>query len=255
MPSNQSEDSEAIKDAVISGGTSIVAAGIGMLIGGPIGALYGAGAGPMLNDLLKRVLSQKQVSRIERTMEYASQQIQAKLNEGASPTGNAKDPRAPELIEGVLLAASNAYEEKKIPLIANLMATAPFTNTPIDNLIQALNLGQQLSYRQLCLIAIIGPHDIGGGFGLSGRPLIEDYQSKSNENTDGLYYDIFWLMNAGVVFQVGGQTNTQDPVLQVGAIVPSRLWLAYPGKLLYHGMHLSTAIPAEDLEPVVEALR
>src|SRR5207249_275051 len=60
-----------------------------------------------------------------------------------------------EILEGVLIKARDAYEEKKLPLLASLYASIAFheeiSPAHANHLIE---LGSQLTYRQLCVLAV-----------------------------------------------------------------------------------------------------
>jgi hypothetical protein len=74
-----------------------------------------------------------------------------------------------ELAEGTLLAAKDTYEKKKLPLIATLLANAYFTPSPVANLVDALHTAEMLSYRELCILAVVWPQDPWDGPPLTNR--------------------------------------------------------------------------------------
>jgi hypothetical protein len=63
---------------------------------------------------------------------------------------------ADEIAKGVLRAAQDAYEERKLPYLASLISTMSFFK-PLSREYQnyLIRLGADLSYRQLCLV--VGP--------------------------------------------------------------------------------------------------
>lgn len=245
-----------VKDVAIDTGASVVGAGVGLLILGPPGAFTGAATAPILADVLKRFLSKKEKTRIQKVAEIANKLIQKKINKGAKPTDNAKNPKVGELFEGTLLAAKDSYEEKKIPLFANLFATAPFTNTPINNMVQTLIMAEQLSYRELCIVSVIGWNEWNKLSKLTDKPLysIKD-RELPDENTQGIYEDINHLLVLGIIGQV---FDKKAGVVAVASgsqfIAPANLILLYPGKLLFNGMQLDF-VDKKDFTDIVDVLK
>jgi hypothetical protein len=132
-------------------------AGIGFLLGGPIGAAIGGGSAYLLqkglieigNDIAKRFLSEREKMRIGGVTMYAAEKIQKNLasgmilrNDGFFEQPQKGQPacieipiieRPPdeEIIEGFLLGVQKEHEEKKLPFIGNLIANI-FFDSSID---------------------------------------------------------------------------------------------------------------------------
>ena len=245
-----------IKEIAIDTGSGLVGAGIGLVVAGPPGALIGGATAPILSDVLKRFLSKKEKSRIERVAELANILIQKQINSGSKPTENAKNKKIGELFEGTLLTAKDEYEDKKIPLLANLFARAPFTNTPINNLIQSLILADQLSYRQLGVLSVIGRNQWENCFNLSPKPLPYSTTGRGtpDEKTQGIYEDVNYLLVLGLIGQVF--VKGARPAVASGThfIAPVNLILLYPGMLLFNGMLLDE-VEKESTDEIVKALK
>lgn len=229
-----------IKDIAIDSGASAIGAGVGVVFAGPPGAIIGAVIPPVLSDVLHRMLSQKEKSRIEEVAKLATQKIQEKIKNGAKPTTNAKGKKIKELFEGTLLKAKEAYEAKKIPLFANLFANAPFTNTPFENLNQTLIFAEQLSYQQLCILSLLGNSLVGKELGLSKEPFSKQYKNKFDERTIGIYQDVAYMMQIGIIAEKVPGSNHLNAVLGggLGNIVPNNLVLLGTGMLLFNGLQL-----------------
>lgn len=243
------------RNLLVDTGASITGASAGLLIAGPAGAIIGATTTPILADIFKRLLSVNERSRIEKVSSIALRLIKNKLDRGTKPVSNAKNKKIGELFEGMLLTAKDTYEEKKIPFLAQLFATAPFTNTPIENMLQTLITSEQLSYRQLCLIAIIGHNEWGNPYKLADKPLFSEAKRKfPDEQCQGIYQDLNYLIVVGIIGQV--LEEHAGPAMSSGVqfIVPSQLILLYPGKLLYNGMQLDN-IEKNDLDRIIAALK
>lgn len=243
-----------IKEIGIDTGSSVAGAATGLMVAGPPGAIMGAIVTPIAGSLLKRFLTQKEKDRIQRVVDLAAKAFQENIKKGAGVRKDLDKQRFQELTEGVLLKAKDAYEEKKIPLIANLLAATPFTNTPIDNMNQTLIYAEQLSYKQLCLLSIVGS-GWGKELGLSDKPLIK--QSKTNlfnENVEGVYADLNHLLVLGLIGQVF--SKEAGPAIPSGMymISPSSLELLYPGRLVYNSMQLA-GIDDFELDPFIKILR
>lgn len=249
-----------VKDITIDSGASVAGAGVGLVVAGPVGAIIGAVTTPVLTDVLHRMLSRNEKSRIEKVADLAKQQIQEKIKAGVKPTVNAESEKVKDLFEGTLLAAKDAYEEKKIPLLANLFASAPFSQTPINNLVQALISAEQLSYRQLCVLSVIGTENNWGKLStLADKPLFHGSSSRGLSSyplpeTQGIYEDLNNLMVLGII----GQVFSEDagPAVASGSalISPSKLRLMYPGLLLYDAMQLES-IDKKDYQEIVDILK
>lgn len=135
------------------------------------------------------------------------------------------DQNYEELFEGFLLKAKNMYEEKKIPYLANLFSVAPFTNTPLVNINQSLIFAEQLSYRQLILLALIYENSWTHHMELS-KNCFQDEQIKSvDELSEGIYYDIYHMVSLGLVGQESVSSENLMILNAVGFVVPDSLTL------------------------------
>jgi hypothetical protein len=150
-----------------------------------------------------------------------------------------------ELIEGVLFAALQDHEEKKSLLYGNLLAsiaTDPTIDRGFANLL--LRRAEQLSYRQLCLLAIVGTQ--------SERQYLRDQRSTPKdswiqiaviEELDELGY--------GRLEMVGVERDDGRPPSNLG--VPADLRLRAIGSALYETMNLQE-IPTEDKSEIVSLI-
>lgn len=237
----------------IDAGSGLVGVVAGLTIAGPPGAILGAIVTPVAGRLLKRILTKREKSRIQKTIELSSQKFEENIKKGAGLRKDLNVLQFQQLTEGILLKAKDTYEEKKIPLIANLLANAPFTSTPLDNLNQSLIYAEQLSYRQLCLIAIIGT-GWGEKVGLTDKPLIkQDKKMQLDETVEGVYSDLNHLLVLGILGQVF--SKEAGPAIASGMylISPANLELLYPGRLLYNGMLLG-AMDLSELNSFIKIL-
>jgi hypothetical protein len=154
------EDVDGIKNLVEEGSKitgPAIGAGIGFLLGGPIGAAIGGGSGYLLqkgmieigNDIADRGLSKREKMRIGGVAMYAADKIKKRMDNGEMlrddgfferpQVGHAacieipiiERPPDEEVIEGVLLAVQREHEEKKLFFIGNLLGNI-FFDSNID---------------------------------------------------------------------------------------------------------------------------
>lgn len=146
---------------------SVAGAGIGLVLGGPPGAIAGAAAGPavshVLHDFARRHLSERERVRVGAVVQYTTQFIRAGAdagrdvrNDGFFQTRGRDRPGAEEVAEGVLQAAQHEYEERKVEFLGRLLAEIVF-RPEID--VATANLyvrtAREISYRQLLILALL----------------------------------------------------------------------------------------------------
>lgn len=118
----------------------------------------------VLQEVTARFLSLEEKTRMASAIDIATNRISARLISGQIPradgffdkVGSRRTP-SQELLEATLIKARDAYEERKVRYIgafyANLIFTDYVSSSTAHLLLKQL---EQLSYRQLCLIALIG---------------------------------------------------------------------------------------------------
>lgn len=242
---------QKVVEPVIDAASGLVVAGSALI--NPVLGVASAVIAPIFQDLSKRMLSPKEISRIDKVKELTTLKIQEELDRGtplrSDLQGSGVEERIQELVEGTLLTARNSYEEKKLPLIANLCSRSLFTNTPIENMSQTLMIAERLSYRQLCIVSLYSKAE----FGFS--PTLLDEQARTKWNTDeywlGVYNDLLYLIEENILVQA--KDNVKHIVGTIGDIIPNLVRPTYLGSLLINGMLLDT-IPTEDTQKVQEIL-
>jgi hypothetical protein len=156
-------------------GEMAVGGAAGFATGGPVGSAVGAGA-PLgvrafirvAEEFRERVLGHREAYRVVSVVRLAKIKYEQNIANGArlrdddfflqdEATGRSS---ADEIVEGTLLTAQREHEERKIPYYANLIANLPFEQA-IDRYTANLLLrtAQELSYRQLCLLALVAKKD------------------------------------------------------------------------------------------------
>lgn len=244
---------EIVEGAIDFGGDAAITLA-GLSVAGPQGLLV---SGLLIagKRVLSRVLTQREKDRADRVYEMAIKQIVQKIEGGTSPRKDLSRERYIELTEGTLLKAKDSYEEKKLPLIANLLAAAPFTNTPIENMNQTLIYAEQLSYRQLCEIAVVGQNEWENRLKLSNQPLGQtEGKKKYDELVTGIYAEVNHLLVLGLIGQE--LSKGAGPAIPSGMFMfaPANLKLLYLGRLLFNGLRLDE-VDKRVFEQVVSALK
>jgi hypothetical protein len=146
------------------------AAVFGFLTGGPVGAGVAAAAGTLAShglravglELWERQMSRKERVRVATVIAMAGEEMQKQLAAGKRLREDdffeAQPPyhsHADEVTESLLLKAQREPEERKLPYIANLIASIAF-DSAIDVAMahQLLRFASELSYRQYCILAL-----------------------------------------------------------------------------------------------------
>ncbi len=177
----QAEDSEKAQE-LISFGSEITGSAIGgalgffagVLIDGPLGGATAGVAGAIagravhvVGDIARRHLSRREKVRVGAGLTFACIKIAQHLEEGRSPRNDdffdantSIRSSSDEILEGVLLKCKSEHEEKKVKLIGNIYANIVFM--PEVSAFGAnwlLQTVESLTYRQLCIIALVGRKD------------------------------------------------------------------------------------------------
>jgi hypothetical protein len=153
----------------IAGGGQVVGQLAGAAVGILAGSLVGAGTGAVLGEALSRVgvelhtrlLAPRQGARAAGALAVATVKVEERLKAGDEPRRDGFFDRGPdgradaeEVLEGTLLTAANAYEERKVPLIGRLWANLAFDATvSARHANYLLRLADRLTYGQLVALA------------------------------------------------------------------------------------------------------
>jgi hypothetical protein len=264
------EQEDKVKDMVetgtdIAGATT--GAAIGLLVGGPPGAIAGAAAGPAAARTLRalavefrdRVLGHREEVRVGATISFASAKIKEKLENGEEPRQDGfftdeEDNRssAKEVFEGVVLAAQREAEEKKVRLYGNLLANLAFA--PEVDRSQAnflIRLGEDLSYRQLCLLSLFAQNTLVQGSNNRFSLRTSDYRGDSS----AMSFDLIVLLQETYdLYQRGIVHNGGDAMISVADANPSQLSPVGAAVNLYNLMEMWVISP-DDLNALIRLLR
>lgn len=194
--------------ASIGGALGFLAAGpAGAAGAGVVGVVIARGAKKLLGDLAYRQMSHREAERIGATAAIALDTIKKKLEAGESPRNDGffdeNDGRrssAEEILEGTLQKSKNEHEEKKIKFLGKFFANLAFSpSVSVGEANHYLNIINSLSYRQLCILALIlAKNHLSPPAILRGQ----DYRN----NAGGLSFEIisllqevFFLYNDGLI--------------------------------------------------------
>jgi hypothetical protein len=173
--SNKIQEENSSITELIEAGSEIEGSVSGALIGGallgPMGLIFGGAAGPILTILFtkagkevkKRVLGDREESRIGFTYAIGLYKIKLRLESGEKLRAdgffeNDESDRstAEEILEGVLRSAQNEFREKKLRFYGNLLANIAFDSTiSRDKANLFLKIAQNLTYQQLCILQFL----------------------------------------------------------------------------------------------------
>jgi hypothetical protein len=165
--------------ALIESGSDLAGAAAGgaagFLVGGPGGAAAGGAGGVLLTRTLRRMgrevihwrMGALEEVRVGAATDFAFDSIRARIMAGEVPRDDAPwredagrgRSAAEEVFEGVLRAAAESWEQRKVRYIGLLFASLAFrpdVDPAYANIL--LRLGQRLGYRALLLVAFFGRH-------------------------------------------------------------------------------------------------
>lgn len=267
--------SRALLD-VVSAGSDFAGASVGGvvgLIGGPGGVVAGAAAGVAVtralrhvgNQLAAQIMGERRTVRMGAAFVVAADEIRRRLAGGERPRADGffesddeSRPAGEELLEGVLLRASDTYQERKAKYLGYLYANVAFDSTasPAEaNFL--LSVADRLTYRGFVLLALF---DLGWTNEIARaehkRPA--DVRPGETANAD-LLGEMNDLGNYGLLGlrQKEGFVATYQSVLDGGDFTRlplTQIRQTAVGERLYELLGLEN-IPSSDIREVVEELR
>lgn len=256
---NEEHATSAIAKLIASGAgaTGVAAGGVaGFLVGGPEGAVAGGLTGALLQDGMKaavgefaeRLTTRSERERVGSCLVLAHELIAERLNAGQP----LRDPgffkrrerkaqqelrsEAEELLEGTFLAARDAYEERKVEMLARFYANAAFERgVDVGHLNHILNLAKLLTYRQLVIIGIIGSHDLS-------RVRASDFRGSGSlpAATIGVLYEVYQMVGLDLIV-----SKDSSYMMGVADINPCLLRLEGNGAHLFNLLR-PEKVPTED---------
>ena len=270
--SEPQEPGEFVQSASAVGGA--LAGTTATLFAGPF---VGSAAGELTARVLlhvgtevqKRLLAPRQEKRIAEAYASASKGVEAHLVNGDRLRDDFYDPSedggtAGEFLEGVLLTAADAWEQRKVPYIGRLFAEVSFeSSVNVADANYLLRLADQLTYRQLLLLAFW--HRIASLELHEQVALImdDDTPARLDKATDALQAemeDLNTLRLVGVERKdgtMGSPDPTWNGIADVGTLKRASLidiHLTSLGEMLHRLMALED-IPTDETDEIIPELR
>lgn len=233
------------------------------LLGGPIGAIGGAVAGVAVTrtfrrvgaDIRQRFLGPREEVRIGAATAHAAATIHALLEAGHMPrddgffeAGTDQRPPSEELLEGVMLKARDAYEERKVRFLGMLYGQVAFhPDISVGHANHLLELASRLTYRQMVILAVVQDDT-------NRSRLRMDRYGTDNVAIDRLGLDgIAIITELYDLYQQGLVNGGGKAWISVGDVAPAQTRLQGSGAVLARLMAIDS-IPFEEREPIYETL-
>ena len=147
-----------------------------------------------------------------------------------------------ELFEGILLKCKNEYEEKKIKYISNIYRNVAFDNSvDPDNANHVLNSAQQLTYRQLSLLSLVG-QNTNNKFSLRVHDYHDDYEFHKTVSAEieFLLQDFIQINRQGLIHR-----NDNAAILDTASVAPGIMTLTLIGQDYFKLLNLETMPSSE----------
>lgn len=212
-------------------------------IGGPIAAVVSS----VLKEFGGRTLSTREQSRVGGVVRYAADRISARLlsghvlrSDGFLSYSNSQASPSEELLEAVLMRARNEYQEKKLRYLGLFFANLVFSEHASPQTAHLLlKHFERLTYRQLCMLSIVGKN---------GRYDVEPLRRPSHTEPE---------LEALKREEMDLHSNDLGNLGLLGSDGPWSDTLSTLGKVFYDLAALNELPPAErtPIEEVVDELR
>ena len=255
-----------------SGAHAVTSGVLALLVGGPEGSAVGGVVGKGVEIVLNRVggeistrqLAPREETRVGAAFAYAAAEIKRRLEEGDVLRNDdffdekqAERSGADEVLESVLLKAQREPEEKKVRYMGYLFASVAFNpdiSVPMAH--QLSKAGEQLSYRQLCILRL---SDVKDEHGLRDR----DYRDHDDIGKDlyQILYECADLYNKEYInfggeanFHIGERIDYGATLHRLTRAIPARMTLQGIGADLHDLMELCL-IPDTDIASIAAQLK
>jgi len=260
--SEEENDSFQLVDAAGDLFGSLAGVAISVVHQGVAGLFGGAVVGPGIAHTFKyvtrlflsRVMAQREQKRVGLVVGLTALAIQKRIDGGGTiRTGDFFDrdttdrSKADEIAEAVLISAQREHEEKKLPYLANLLASIAFeSRIDVGMANYMVKIASSLTYRQYCVLSLAVSAASVASAGLHSAPFPDKQDGATQLWT--LLIEIFDLYRLQLVgFGEGFITEVIEMPLE-------RLRLDTLGAYLHLTMKLHE-IPAQDIAEIVALLR
>jgi len=258
--------------AIISAGSEIVgpatAAGAGLLLGGPAGAIAGAATTglatsalrSLLGELAARRLGPRESVRAGAVLLATQREIEVQLQQGNRLRddgflGDTATSGAAEVAEAAVLAAQRDPQTAKAPLLGKMLGRIQFEEqVSIDYAHYLVKQVEELTYRQICCLALFNL-EIRDRYALPDTSEIMSGLSGPLDPRIGLLQEIVDLHRRTMLQQRSKEHPGTDIILNVATLNPSRQELVGIGGWLSVLMDLPSSINSAELEHITMTLQ
>jgi hypothetical protein len=254
------EDDKALAGELVEAGGDFAAAAVGGalgLIGGPVGVPAGAAGGVIATRMFRKVgaqmrrrwLDPREEVRVGGAFALAAAEVARRIEAGEALRSDgffdasAGRDRSPgeEVLEGVLKAAADAHEERKVPYLANLYAEVAFRDDislPYANAL--IRLATRCTWRQLVVLAFLDldPPD----FPAQRNRILDPGVAAVSEPCDAIWSDFDALGYDGVI----GVKQEDRSVAHIAAVL---------GGGSFQAMDRSRIVPTTAGTDLIELMR
>lgn len=157
------------------------------------------------------------------------------------------------MLEATLQLAQRSYEERKLRVIAKLLATISFDPSISPATAHTLiKLVEGLTYRQLVLLSLLGQNARGANpFGLRD----ELYGPGRTTETPAIGHELYELYQRELTWRHDPDSEVGTTVFGANDLAPSRMELEGLGQILFRTADLSSSIPYYDVMAMARELR
>ena len=210
------------------------------------------------DELAQRLLGDREQTRVGGVLSMSIHELENKLRSGQSlrtddffekATAGVDRSKADEIIEGVLKCAQSEYQEKKLQHLAYFWANACISDLDAGTLNYLLGLFDQLSYRQLAILAMIGLQVANRETrGNLWKLREEDYTDEEVSTGSHLGFIL------GEIEDLRVKSCVQNDGWSATSAIPSELSVGAQGVRLYLMFELHR-IPKKEFQDVIEILK
>jgi len=239
---------------------SSTGAAVGLAMAGPVGAMVGAAAGPLLTngikDFAERTLSRRERIRVDTLCGYTAEAIIVRKDAGDRIRDDGfffaeqgKRSSGEELFEAVLIAAQREHEERKVEYLGYLFANLCFEEEVDRSLANwIIKIAQELTWTQLVLLSLVGQME---------KFDFPDFDMEDRGSTGWRSFglrdqlvDLSWSKRAMIGASVSARAGQRLP--RISTRFRDQRLQAH-GQLLFGLMQLEW-IPLDDIEDVLQDL-
>jgi hypothetical protein len=240
MKENKKKFFTDLMAGVVGGVVGVSVSSIEPVLGAMAGNVAVAVISNGFSEFASKFLSKQEEKRFEMATSFVILGIKEKLDNGFIvrkddffSSDEIEQCKAGKLFEGILLKCKDEVEENKISYISNIFKNVAFDDTinPL-NANQILNLAQQLTYRQLSILALVG-QNINNVFQLK-----VDHNENTTTEIDFLLQDFMQLYMHGLILcNYLGSSVTMN---HISDVEPGNMKLTLLGQTYYNILNLDS---------------